>query len=105
MVKSINTKAGPNILEVLEVLGLVPPSRLGLLLCTDRHQHRNQLKRDGPLIPPSNRRRSLEEAAKILRTTVSRIKRLLRVARNQPDSLPYMKWGSGRKRSRELTAE
>ena len=41
MGKSTQTKAVPNILDVLEVLGLVPPSKLGLLLRRDKHNHRN----------------------------------------------------------------
>ena len=65
MVKSTHT-AEPNIIDVLEVLGLVPPSRLGLLLRADKHHHRNQLKGDGPLIAAFGRKRSLEEAATIL---------------------------------------
>ena len=83
MVKSTHT-AEPNIIDVLEVLGHVPPSGLGLLLRADKHHHRNQLKGDGPLITAFGRKRSIEEAAKILGTTVSRIKRVLKVAKNQP---------------------
>ena len=41
MVKSTQTIAVPNILDVLEVLGLVPPSTLELLLRPDKHNHRN----------------------------------------------------------------
>ena len=95
MVKSFHTtKDGPNILDVLEVLGLVPPTRLGQLLLADKHHHRHQLRSQHPL-HPSGGKRSLAEAASILRTTVGRIKRILLVAKTAPESLELTKWGSG----------
>ena len=35
------------------------------------------------------------EAAEILRTTVGKVKRLLKVARENPEDLPNMHWGTG----------
>ena len=67
-------------MDVLEVLGLIPPSNLGLLLLPDKHQHRHLLNGGTPPAPVT-RRRSLEEAAKILKTTVSKIRRVLLVAK------------------------
>ena len=43
MVKTL-AKAGPNILDILEVIGLVPPTRLGRLLLADKHHNRVQLR-------------------------------------------------------------
>ena len=73
MVKATQAETGPNILDVLEVLGLIPPSRLGQLLLPDKHHQRRYLSGRAPH-PTVGRRRSLEETAKILRTTVSKIR-------------------------------
>ena len=93
MGKALRVKDGPNVMDVLEVLGLVPPTALGQLLLPDKHHHRPQLRGETPAHP--TRRRSLEEAAKILKTTVSRIKRILRIAKTAPAELEHIKWGSG----------
>ena len=80
MVKATPAQTGPHILTVLEVLGLIPPSNLGLLLLPNKLHQRHHLSGRAPHAPVG-RRRSLEEAAKILRTTVSKIRRLLKIAR------------------------
>ena len=41
MGKSLRVKDdGPNIMDVLEVLGLIPPTSLGQLLLPDKHHQR-----------------------------------------------------------------
>ena len=106
MVKLVHTQDGPNIMDVLEVLGLVPPTRLGQLLLADKHNHRRQLKSSLPLHTVPTRKRSLAEAAKILKTTVGKIKRILKVAKSQPEEVVNMKWGTGcQQQPLELSAE
>ena len=53
-----------------------------------------------------SKKRSIQEAAKILKTTVSKIKRVLRIAKTAPAELEHIKWGSGcQQQTKELTAE
>ena len=75
---------GPRIQDVLEVLGLIPPTPLGLLLLPDRHHHRHQLRGDASYVNQTGRKRSIADAARILRTTVSKIRRILATAQNDP---------------------
>ena len=88
------TSTGSHILDVLEVLGLVPPSQLGSLLLSDKHNHRPQL-RSGALTHGAGRKRSLEEAAVILKTTVHKVRRVLKVAKLNPAELEHTRWGKG----------
>ena len=95
MGKALRVKDGPNVMDVLEVLGLVPPTALGQLLLLNKHRRRPQLRSETPVHQAQGRKRSLEEAAKILKTTVSRIKRIIRIAKTAPAELEHIKWGSG----------
>ena len=53
-----------------------------------------------------SRKKTLEEAAKILGSTVSKIKRILKIAKTEPERLQSITWGSGKRKSvHELTAE
>ena len=95
MVKSNHNKM-PALQDVLEVLGLIPASGLGQLLLADKHNHRPQLSHLGVGPRAPKRKRSLAEAATILRTSTSCIRRILKVAEAKGQAgVVDIRWGRG----------
>ena len=91
MVKQLNIKV-PTLQDIFEVMGWIPRSRLGALLIQDRNRQRPYLMSGRP----PKAAVSIKDAAKILKTSASIIRRILKIAREDgPDALRSAKWGKG----------
>ena len=89
MVKKIAENVGPHIADVLEVLGLIPATSLGQILLANKKCERPQLRKVPPLATASKRDRvTLEEAARILKCPKSRIVKILKAIKSEPDKIP-----------------
>ena len=73
MVKQVQDTAGPNIMDILELLGHVEPTKLGQLLLKDKNCQRPHLGRLAPFAGRKRAKMTLVEVARILKCPVSRI--------------------------------
>ena len=74
------------------------------MLRFDKHRHRPQLNSDRV---PLDRSCTIAEAARILNTSIHKVRRTLLIAMKEgPDALRHTKWGKGRSQERlEFTQE
>ena len=93
MVKKTKESVGPNIVDVLELLGLIPPTELGKLLFANKHCQRPQLSKEAVIkAAPNSKPMTLEEAARILKCPVNRIKKILKAVKAEPKSIPEVQF-------------